>query len=392
MQELRYKVFSGLVVAGLVLLTSLSVHAQDWEQSFPPQALASHLPYQATRVLVITAGQLDEDTNRLQKALISRINGIDDATAVTIPSLNGRDVDDRELLASVEKIHPDVILIVRLFNPENSRATAIGTFYGSDKEVVSAFALEEGQVMKSRSEEETSDDGREPLPLPKKSKSGDEEAEEPAGQKDPESKKQRDPSEGVTSKTAEAVSSIGDEEEQSSEVRRDTLEHGELMVTEVNLHNQSAGGKPTKLYFYRGVYKEEISPQQFLEEVGRPELIGEYEKRKEQRTGLFVASAITGVAGSAMIFAPLYETRRSIRIGLTAGGALFYAASIVGLTGALVMSPFPLSASEARKLAYQHNKKLEGAENMSLDRPRPSVEVGAGPMGNGAGFVLKATF
>jgi hypothetical protein len=384
MQELRYKIFSGLVVAGLVLLTSLSVHAQDWEQSFPPQALESHLPYQATRVLVITAGQLDEDTNRLQKALISRINGIDDATAVTIPSLNGRDVDDRELLASVEKVHPDVILIIRLFNPENSRATAIGTFYGSDKKVVSAFALEEGQVMKSRTEEETSDDGRQPLPLPKKSKSEDEEeeAEEPTAKQEPEAEKQRDPSEGVSSKTAEAVSSIGEERRKKAEARRDNYEDGVIEV-----HSTAAR------VFYRGVYKEKISPQTFLREVGKPELAAQYEKRRDHKRSISALSGVMTVGGLLLLSGGAASNSEQIATAMLIAGGASGTVGFIGLLSAIAWNPFPLDASEARRLAHEHNKKLEGRpDDLSLQRPAPSLDIGAGPMGNGAGFVLKATF
>jgi hypothetical protein len=77
---------------------------------------------------------------------------------------------------------------------------------------------------------------------------------------------------------------------------------------------------------------------------------------------------------------------------LIAGGASG-TVGFIGLLSAIAWNPFPLDASEARRLAHEHNKKLEGRpDDLSLQRPAPSLDIGAGPMGNGAGFVLKATF
>jgi hypothetical protein len=411
-------------LAGILL--SVPAHAGGWGAAITSEALATYLPPSASRVLVVTAGDADPALSELRKVIVARVNAIDGKAAVTISSLNETEDEDDALLRKARRIESDATLIVRLFSPAEGSATAVGTVYGPKDAVFGAFALEQGDRLEPRpADTGGARSGREPSEATsdEASEPGDEDAKRSAsetGESD-----QPAPSEGVRQETSDAVASIGaDDDDSYAPSRSERYKENVLTVSETRIHNVDTGKTTSRLYFYRGVYKQALTPEEFLRELGREDLIETFDQRKAMKRGGIILSALTTAAGATVATVALIKNENcnidpsrecvdqfpANRTAAIAGG-IIGSVGAIGLVAFIGIKPFPLNGSEARKLAYDYNESLDESDDDGEDRDRepsreqeaekrdlswkpsaPSIDVGAGAVGRGAGLILRGRF
>lgn len=153
-----------------------------------------------------------------------------------------------------------------------------------------------------------------------------------------------------------------------------------------------------------------LDPEEFYRRVGRPDLVGKYEHRRNLMIGGFVVSGI-GYAASLVAFAAMYPKRDMCSIsdpGWSAcedmadarfdndlHNAMFVSLGLIGVgTVGLVMGfwyhyhPHPISENEAKQLADQHNQKLRH----TLGLPVVDVQLAPVATGSTSGFALSGRF
>lgn len=178
----------------------------------------------------------------------------------------------------------------------------------------------------------------------------------------------------------------------------------------------------------RGIQRERLSPIEFYEGVGRADLAAEYQAGRRKKLvvgGISVGSAVAGVVlfGVGMSkmsdafsvdlncsqYAPTIddlswaaydacraeENRQSDRASGTAmrwfagGGAAFLGAIALGALYRY-LDPHPVSESERRVMAHDHNARLR--QELRLPRKRRDVSVTPFVTGDGGGFLATGRF
>jgi hypothetical protein len=392
-----------LATALLVALAPSLAVAQDWRTAMPTEAVQSYLPPDAKRVIVVPAGDRSDDAADVAEAMVSSIDGRADTTAVTVDGIAAGAPDDEAILERADTLAAEVVLVVRVFKAEGVAPTAVGTIYVDGDDAFSAFAVEAGEVLEARRS-----------PTDEHAASKDEPAdasEDPADERDPAEQDAQDPSEGVSPGASAAVESVQTDNEKSIETRLTALESRVLFVSEFRIHG-SDGSTESRLTFYRGVHRQEISPEAFFEELDRPELAVQYRKAKTLRTTVAIAS-VTGLLGGAVLLtygATRYgdcsgtaiscdEQRARSNIVMLSGGSIL-ALGIGGLIALEATDPFPISPAKARELAYNYNKDLseeldvpDAYEPFSANRKPIEIDIGAVPLeGGGLGLSLSGRF
>jgi hypothetical protein len=386
----------------VALAPSLAV-AQDWRSAMPADAVQSYMPADAKRVIIVPAGDHSDDAADVADAMVSAIDSREGTTAVIVDGIAAGADDDEAILERASSLAADVVLVVRVFKAENSGAsTAVGTIYVDGDDAFSAFAVEAGEALEARRS-----------PTDERAASKDEPAdtsEDPADEREPAEQDAQDPSEGVSPGASAAVESVQTDNEKSIETRLTALESRVLFVSEFRIHG-SDGSTESRLTFYRGVHRQEISPEAFFEELDRPELAVQYRKAKTLRTTVAIAS-VTGLLGGAVLLtygATRYgdcsgaaisceEQRARSNIVMLSGGSIL-ALGIGGLIALEATDPFPISPAKARELAYNYNKDLseeldvpDAYEPFSTNRKPIEIDIGAVPLDGGLGLSLSGRF
>ncbi|MGM0557963.1 MAG: hypothetical protein ACQEVA_16375 [Myxococcota bacterium] len=387
------KYICALFAACICTLVVAPASAQEWSDSLPPEAVETYIPSDTDRVVVVPAGENQDETKTVASALTSVIDGLDARTAVTVPGIARGVEDDDAILERADSLAADAVLIVRIFASDDAPPTAVGTFYTKDGTAFSAFALEKGETLARR--EHT----RSP---PKSKVDAKDESDESADENTA-------PSEGVTPDTSDAVESVNEQNEASYETRLTSLESRILRVSELKLINGD-GSSESRLTFYKGIHHREITPEEFFTELDRPGLAKQYRRNKRIRTWTSIGSVTGLLSGAVMLTygatkecnafsaAECDRHQRNMNVVMISGATVLVG-GVVGLIILEATSPLPVDPAEARELAYEHNVELaeelgvpEKAQPFSEDKRALEVDFGLGPMGDGAGAAIYGRF
>lgn len=163
---------------------------------------------------------------------------------------------------------------------------------------------------------------------------------------------------------------------------------------------------------YQGELDQELDPEDFYAEVGRPDLAESYRSRRHVMIGSFVASAVTLTTGFVMLGSAtgnncqagsqdfdtcLQNHERDFHNALIESTVILGAGLVMwGVGFYLVAHPHPIDEKEAKALADGYNQNLRrelGLPTAARRRPR-LLDVGWAPYvtGHQAGLAFSARF
>ncbi len=346
----------------------------EWQKSFPADKLLTYLPDDQEGVIVVAAGdhvEAESAADTIERALRSTDshNPVmnDDVLA------DNAKVDDETIIEKTQHLPVLYVAVVRVFGDEGQSANAVVTFYDKDTgESVSAFSTDRGQ----------------PMPA----------TEQPSSSADS----------GVSREAADAVSETTETSEKTVEDAKEEYLENYVWFEEIVGVNESGGMVGRWTTPYRGKYKEPLEGADFYEEVGRPDLASEYRTNTAVKWGSGLGLIGAGVGASVYGFTrigtcddysyddPGYDdcndkASTQMLIGIGVGSAAYLA----GYWILALYDAHPVDAPEARRLADQHNKKLQEDLDLS-DSPEAakmkwSLDVNAMP-GEGGGLRLRVDF
>ncbi|MGQ0506986.1 MAG: hypothetical protein ACT4TC_16875 [Myxococcaceae bacterium] len=346
------------MIPSTLLLLALSV--TNWDATFPPAALATHLDGRTQKAIVIAAGEPTDEArsaaSALQKALTKTV-GVKLAMGDEAVKKSVADSDE-QLIDNAKQLPADTFFVVRVFaNDAEKTSTVVVTAYDKNKKLLFAFSTEPT--------------------TPLAAKEGTQAAE------------------GVSRSAMESVyrlDPVRTADGKLSPYEEEKLEVEEGVLVSVNSGNVVGGWSR----IVQGKYRRQVEIEDFFSIVGRDDLRDFYVGRSRLKTALTVAGIIATCAGGAMTvygmvqpcqrqdantFACLQRDKSLLYGGLGLG-----AAGLVSWIVGLSLNRNPVTLSEARKLADDHNRKLSRDIVSQAKSPTPRFRIAAAPTAGGAFF------
>ncbi|MRI88952.1 hypothetical protein FGE12_12415 [Aggregicoccus sp. 17bor-14] len=163
---------------------------------------------------------------------------------------------------------------------------------------------------------------------------------------------------------------------------------------------------------YEGKFKKPLQGKAFYERLGRKDLVAAYEQRMTAKVVMGVLGGAALVGGGVLMYQgisaepklcgldapPSCSSSRGMTKAVLGLGAALGGGGLI--MGARLMSPHPVSGSQARELADDYNKRLRGELGLEDDGApkKPAVppvlqaQLGATVGPQGAGLQLSGTF
>ncbi len=342
----------GVAVFGLVLAlwVASSAQAQNWAETFTAASLASQVQAGSTRVIVVAAGADRAGAKEVTVAIEARLRSLSAALVMSDDALGAvSDLDDAAIVSRAAPMPVDRVLVVRVFAGASGAApTAVAILYAKDGSVVTALNGTRGQPIAAA-----------PVVTPTPV------AAAPA------------PS-GVDTRAADQVSAITRNHQASREGAQ--RQYDEQYVAFDDMAAVTAGGSVVATWSipYQGKYRKPLEGADFYEAVERHDLTDLYRKKRNLKTGLIVAGLLGSSAGYVLLLYGIVAAGTEVCTGpydcnteydftlAGVGAGIALVGSIVWLVAAS-MNPHPIDATEARRIADQHNQRLRDRLGLSND-------------------------
>jgi hypothetical protein len=316
-----------------LMLTLLA--ATPWEQSFEPVAVGSYLDRPNAAVLVVTAGDVNEEARAAEDALVKALRASGQTRLVmTGESVAVRAGDrDEDVVKKASVLPVDLIIVQRVFPGGGSNTVAVATLYDKSGSSVSAIAATSGQPVQRRASSSRVVAGR-----------------------------------GAVSEVIQAQRPREEEAPSKPDPRKITYAAGAL----VNVQSGQVVSTWITPYFNG----KPLTGERFYEVVGKPDLAETYRRRMGTRVGLMVGGGVATVGGVAVALATMmpkcavFDGRSSTCIqeqfpNLVAPGLVIGALGLTTfLVGALLRAD-PVGPAEAYQLSEDYNRKVDGGVKVS---------------------------
>ena len=293
-----------------------------WQTSFPAEALASHHTGPLTRLLVVGAGPASSELGRAAEALRRAYAASKVATEVDSGQSMGdlANLSDGQIVTKAQAIRAQEIVIVRVFGAGQSEAaTAVVNIYDAGGNLRIAFSTRAGQ------------------PVAKAAGS----AEKPAA----------DVRTGVAEETVEAVASLESRNKEQLEAAKKRYDNEFIWFEDIYVN--TTAGRETKAL--QGRHKRPLKGKDLYVVLGRDDLQTRYDKRRALRATIVVAGVALLAGG--FIYA-VRETSFESKKPFWIGSGLMVIGSGMSIITPNVFRSDPVSPSEARGLADEHNRAL----------------------------------
>ena len=330
--------------------------AAGWEATFGADPVATYLDQDGMRYIVVAAGEQPGTSRAATNALSTALRaGGRTKLVMGGESLgNVAGLDDQTIVTRVKDLPVDRVVVVRVFDagPGNPQQ-AVVVMYDKGGDVVGALNGSSGAAIAPKVAEGTS--------------------------------------QGVSSRAANAVSSVSQRanlstEEAEAEYNRQCLSFdGWVAVT-------SGGGVVSWSTPYQGIPGVEISHEEFFHAVGRADLAESYNTRMTTRLSLILGGIVLEAGGLALF---LLGPDGIVGDG-GFGGSLSGPVQIVGLSMAGVgmlaavvgfyIDPHPVSIGQAARMAEDHNDRLKrrlglaAAGGVPPSPDEPALELSFAPL------------
>ncbi|HEX8439740.1 hypothetical protein [Archangium sp.] len=377
-----------LLVAFVLLLSTapasaLAAESSTWGTTFPADALATHLGDAPARYLLVPAGIASPELAQAELALASALRASGKALLVMNAQALGQvaQLDDASIAQRGAGFPVDRVMVLRLFPDASGALTqAVVTLYDTTGQSHGSFSAVAGTALSARTQAPQQQQAATPAPRA------------PA----PPTVPNANPTEQYEQQY------IGFDE-----------------VVAVNAGTGSVLSKWTMPFV--GKFKKPLEGDALYKLVGRDDLAQVYQDKMITKTvvsvlggaallggGILSVTAITAKREECNVFSPGFdacfernrqsfdEKRTTVLMGIGISGV-----GIGVLSWGLLMSPHPVTPSEARELADGYNKKLKGKLGLSEEgtpvTPAPttsSIQARLSPVlgPNGAGLRLSGTF
>ncbi len=325
----------------LTLLCATPASEQGWTASFPASALTRQLDVRPVAVLVAAA---NPQARPAAGAIETALRGSGEAQLVMDDAALGdlEGLGDLQIVERSRGLPVDRVLVVRVFPRADGPSSAVIALYDLAGNRKAAFAAEEGQPLQDKAA----------LGAP------------PPAPPEPERKS-----------------------------AQERYEERYIGFSDVQLFD-SATGRAIEQWMepYQGKYRQRLETRDFLELVGRTDLIATYEKRNRVRLSIALGGAGLLVGGGGLITWGLVGACMKVDVAndqcLARDGRPVIAGSVVSgvglaaLLAASIIDPNPVDGPTARKIADTYNKQLRRELGLQeagwLQAPPPTTVAGAG--------------
>lgn len=357
----------------------------DWEKTFAVAAVNGTLPDDVNGVLVAQAGAPSEDLVAAGKALVGALRACGRAMLVMSDEGLGdlSPLEDAAIVSKAAHLPITHVVIVRVFAAQVGQpAMAVVTLYTRGGEAVVAVAAQAGTAI-----------------APGMVASG---------------------GTGVTRRAAESVGVLTEQNKTTLKQAREEYEQNYVGFPEIVAVSGSSGQALDEWTTpFLGKYRKPLSVVEFYEAVGRTDLVDRYNSRRATELTLMIGGGVVAVAAAVYAFYSVANSPYSQCVDrnllrhrdeeedcdrlddgegkLSAGLIVSGIALLAGLVGSGI-NPHPVTASEAREIADQHNQKLKLKLGLGEAQARPAKQhrfrLGALPFASykGGGVLLSLSF
>jgi hypothetical protein len=396
-----------LLVSLALLLSAprVSAHAAEgsgWSATFPAQSVATHLGEAQARYMVVPAGDASPELAQAEQALTAALRTGGKATLVMSAQALGpvAQLSDGEIVQRGASFPVDRVAVLRLF-PDGAGALtqAVVSIYDTTGTSLGTFSAVAGAALGARTEAAAPAEGPEAQAAPP----------EVAAAAPP-------PAAPLPLAPAPLRPRLAFEE------RQEQYEQRHIAFDEIVAVNAGTGTVVSQWTVpYEGKYRKPLQGKAFYEKVGRRDLVKAYEDKLAMKTVIGVLGGAAVVGGGLLTYSGVttgneqcdafsssfdacFERNRQsfdrgmsktmLGIGVAAGGLGI-------LVAAALVSPHPVSASQARELADGYNKKLKAELGLGEPEDAPTrphlppvlqARVGATVGPRGAGLLVSGTF
>lgn len=321
-----------------------------WAQAFPADSVATYFDA-GTSVLVVAAGERSR-SERPAVALVQALRQTGSLSLVMTGEALGdvAGLADEAIVKKAEALPVDIVSIVRAFptSPGEPDIAVVTHFRRADGGLAHAWSASPGSPLERRGEASTA-------------------------------------SVGVEAQAVEQVQAVT--EAGAKDAARRQAEAKDLFIGYDDYIATNGYGQEIRQItkFYQGPYKKPLSVGELLTLVERPDLKQRYDRTMELKIVMSVVGI--GVAlGSPLALAGMdagggnpddFTMRLVLFTGLLSGGA------ILGTVG-LLLDPSPVPLPELRRLADEHNQKLQDEVADGTRFRWPEVRLGVAPVRGGA--------
>lgn len=332
--------------------------ADDWSDTFPAEAAASY--FGGGSVLVAASGQGSVDLGAAARALEASLRASESIPLV----IDGKglgdlsDLGDEAIVQKASHLPVTRIAVVRVFAGTGGQApSALVTIYGKDGAALAGFSAKRGAALAASAET--------------------------AGA-------------GVNRGVAEAVSTFSGDSAKSRSAAAEEYDKSFIWFQDlvaINIQNGGVVGSTT--IPYQGKYKKPLAGSDFYEAIDRPDLASSYQTRQIVRWSL-MGVGYAGLIGGALY--PVLATDDCSAADLDCdmsskwitGGVIMGGGLVLAVIGGAI-NPHPIEATEARRLADEHNGRLK--ERLGLtSRAAEPIRAGLFATRDGAGLSVGGAF
>jgi len=335
-----------------IALTPVLALAADWTGTFPPGAAASYFGGVGHSVLVVASGGVSDEREAATKALSTSLRESSSFPLVMDGAALGdlSDLDDGAIVQKASHLPIARIAVVRVFaGSAGAEPTALVTIYRKDGSALNGFSAKPGTALVASSEDAGS---------------------------------------GLNRGVAETVSTISSDSAKSKAAASEEFDQNFIWFQEVvtvNAQNGSVMGSTA--IPLQGKYRKPLEGAAFYEAIDRPDLASSYRTRQIVR-GSLIGVGVAGIVGGAL--APLYasDENRWTTMGAVLGGGV-----VLALVGGSI-DGHPIPATEARRLADEHNSRLKerlGLASRDASAPK-KIKAGLFATREGGGVTLGGSF
>jgi hypothetical protein len=387
-----------LLVAFVLLLSTapasaLAAEGSTWGTSFPADALATHLGDTPARYLLVPAGTDATELTQAEEALSSALRASGKALLVMNAQALGAvtRLDDASIAQRGAGFPVDCVMVLRLFPDVSGALTqAVVTLYDTTGQARGSFSAVAGTALAAKTLASPPRVATAPQPVT--------------------------PPVPATPAPMAPVRPAPPAAGPTEQYEQQYIGFDELVA--VNAGTGAVVSQRTIPYV--GKFKKPLEGDALYKLVGRKDLVQAYQDKMNTKTFVSVLGGAALLGGGILSVAAIgakdedcdvfsdsfdacFERNRQSFKGRTATTLLGIGISGVGigvLSWGLMMSPHPVTPSEARELADGYNKQLKGNLGLSEDgtpvtpAATPTIQARLSPvLGlHGAGLRLSGTF
>lgn len=325
---------------------SKSVEAPGWAQAFPADAVATYFDAK-TSVVVVAAGERPR-SERAAAALVQALRQTGTLSLVMTGEAMGdvAGLADEAIVKKAEALPVDIVSIVRAFptSPGEPDIAVVTHFRRADGGLAHAWSASPGSPLERRGEASTASVGVEAQAV----------------------------------EQVQAVTEAGakDAARRQAEAKDQFIGYDDYIAT--NAYGQEIR-QITK--FYQGPYKKPLSVGDVLALADRPDLKAKYDQRMQLKIGMAVVG-FAAMAGSLVVL-QVMDYEHGFETGLYTAAGLALGGGVLAYAG-LFMDASPVSTEALRRIADEHNQKLQDEVADATGVRWPEVRLGVAPVRGGA--------